>query len=65
MYLENVCVFCFDLLHYLLTNFNLELNQLTGIAAILRFPLPEIDELEDSDSDFDDEEYVEEYKPNP
>ena len=42
-----------------------ELNQLTGVAAILRFPLPEIDDLEESDEEFDDEEYVEEYIPIP
>ena len=42
---------------------NLELNQLTGIAAILRFPLLDIDELEDSEDDFDDSSYVEEYTP--
>jgi len=42
-----------------------QLNQLTGVAAILRFPLPEIDDLEDSDDEFDDEEYVEEYIPLP
>jgi len=40
-----------------------QLNQLTGIAAILRFPLLDIDELEDSEDDFDDSSYVEEYTP--
>ena len=41
----------------------IELNQLTGVAAILRFPLADMDELEDSDDDFDDASYVEEYIP--
>ena len=37
------------LLHVLLL-FSIELGQLSGVAAILRFPLPEIEE-EDGDSD--------------
>lgn len=32
-----------------------ELRQLTGIAAILRFPMPDIEDLSDSDSDEDNE----------
>ena len=39
----------FALLHVLLL-FSIELGQLSGVAAILRFPLPEIEE-EDGDSD--------------
>jgi hypothetical protein len=36
---------------------------LTGIAAILRFPMPDLDEMEDSEDDFDETEYFEEYCP--
>ena len=31
------------------TESTLGLNNLTGIACILRFPMPELDELDDSD----------------
>lgn len=38
-------------------NFSLELSQLTGVAAILRFPMPELeDEDEDEDDDNDSDE---------
>lgn len=30
-----------------------ELSQLTGIAALLRFPLPELEETDDEDEDSD------------
>jgi len=41
-----------------------QLDQLTGVAAMLRFVIPEIECLEDSEESDDDlEEYVEEYIP--
>jgi len=36
-----------------------QLTQITGIAAILRFPMPELLELDDSDDDEDDEDEFE------
>ena len=34
---------------------SLELAQLTGVAAILRFPMPELEDSEDDDDDDDDD----------
>lgn len=34
----------------------IELSQLTGIAAILRFPMPELEDEEDDDDESDVEE---------
>jgi protein pelota len=34
----------------------LELNNLTGIACILRFPMPELDELDEEDQNFGDDD---------
>lgn len=38
----------------------LELSQLTGIAAILRFPMPELEDEEDDDSEESEESDKEE-----
>lgn len=35
---------------------HLELEQITGIAAILRFPMPELEDESDGDSDSDDDD---------
>lgn len=35
----------------------IELSQLTGVAAILRFPMPELEEDDDDDDDDDDSEW--------
>jgi len=44
----------------------LELSQITGVAAILRFPMPELedDEEEDDDDEEDEEEEEEEDEKN-
>lgn len=34
----------------------IELDQLTGIAAILRFPMPELEDESDDESDSDEED---------
>lgn len=36
--------------------FHIELDQLTGIAAILRFPMPELEDESDGESDSSDED---------
>lgn len=35
--------------------FHVELDQLTGIAAILRFPMPELEDESDGESDSDED----------
>jgi len=34
---------------------SLELSQITGVAAILRFPMPELEDDEEEDDDYSDE----------
>lgn len=48
MYKTHICA-----VNFFLDSFFLELAQVTGIAAILRFPMPELEEeaVEESDED--------------
>lgn len=56
MLLENVCATIFiKIIFIVICCYFLELSQITGIAAILRFPMPE---LEDDEDDDDSDEFV-------
>lgn len=52
MLLGNVSVFIFRCYHFIKISDFPELSQITGVAAILRFPMPE---LEDDDEEEDDD----------
>lgn len=49
-----LCIFKRDNLQITFV-FLLELSQLTGIAAILRFPLPELEDTDDEDANDNDD----------
>ena len=44
-----------EFLKHFLIIFYIELEQLTGIAAILRFPIPELEDESDGESDSDED----------